>query len=141
MARIVEAEQFADGRWVLAAVGERRIRVRTWHADDPHPLAEVDDWPDDAPTADLSDAYAERTSLLRRVLALKAELGEPAAPVMVQLADDPVLGSYQLGAIAPLGPADQQDLLQAETAGHRLELVGRLLAEEADFLEQRLAGG
>ena len=83
----------------------------------------------------------QRTSLLRRVLALKAELGEPAAPVMVELADDPVLGSYQLGAVAPFGPADQQALLQAESAGHRLELVGRLLADEADFLEQRLAGG
>lgn len=141
VARIVEAEQMADGRWILAAVGVRRIRVRTWLVDDPHPLADVDDWPDDAPVADLSEAYAERCTVLRRVLALKAELGEPAAPVTVELADDPVLGTYQLGAVAPLGPADQQAILRTDTVEHRLELVGRLLTEEAEFLARRLALG
>lgn len=141
VARIVEAEQLTDGRWVLAAVGARRIRVRAWLDDDPHPLAEVDDWPDEAPIVDLSGPYAELRVLLRRVLALKAELRESAAPVMVELAEDPVLGGYQLGAVAPLGPADQQAILRAETVEGRLQLVGRLLADEADFLGRRLALG
>jgi Lon protease-like protein len=140
-ARIVEAEQLPDGRWVLAAVGTRRIRVRAWLADDPHPLADIEDWPDTAPLVDLDETYHDLRALLRRVLALKAELREPAAPVMVELADDPVLGGYQLGAVAPLGPADQQIILGAETVEDRLQVVGRLLAEEADFLSQRLALG
>lgn len=141
VARILEAEQLANGRWVLAAVGARRVRVRTWLADDPHPLAEVDDWPDEAPIADLSGPYEDRLGLLRRVLALKAELGESAAPITVELTDDPLLGAYQLGAVAPIGPADQQAVLQADTVEHRLELIGRLLADEADVLAQRLALG
>ncbi len=138
-ARIVQAEQMADGRWILAAVGVRRIRVQAWLVDDPHPLAEVEDWPDEPPIADLSQVVSERSALLRRVLALKAELGEPAAPITIELADDPVLAAYQLGAVAPLGPADQQAVLRCDTVEHRLELVGRLLAEEADYLERRLA--
>ena len=35
VARIAEARQFADGRWALAAVGMRRIRVEAWLEDDP----------------------------------------------------------------------------------------------------------
>ena len=139
VARIVQAEQTADGRWILAAVGARRIRVRTWLVDDPYPQAEVDDWPDEPPITDLSQVLSERTALLRRVLALKAELGEPTAPITIELSDDPVLGAYQLGAVAPLGPADQQAILRCDAVEDRLELVGRLLAEEADFLERRLA--
>lgn len=140
-ARIVEADELPDGRWVLAAVGERRIRVLDWLAEEPFPLADVDDWPDDAPVADLTEAYQERIALLRRVLALKAELGEPAVSATVELADDPVLGAYQIGAVAPIGPADQQAILRADTVEHRLELVGTLLAEEADFLQRRLSLG
>lgn len=141
VARIVQAEELADGRWVLAAIGTRRIKVETWLPDDPHPWAEVEDWPDDEPIVDMSDAYRERVVLLRRVLALKAEAGEPAAPAAVELAEDPVLGAYQLGAVAPIGPADQQAVLAADSVEHRLELIGRLLADEADFLGRRLALG
>ena len=43
VARIAEAGQFADGRWALAAVGIRRIRVEAWLEDDPYPRAEVED--------------------------------------------------------------------------------------------------
>lgn len=139
VARIVEAEELPDGRSFVVAVGVRRIRVAGWLPDDPYPLAEVDDWLDDAPMGDLTDPYAERCALLRRVLGLKAELGEPAAPVTVELADEPVLGTYQIGAVAPLGPADQQAILRADTVEHRLELLGRLLGEEAEYLARRLA--
>src|SRR5688500_13997113 len=48
VARIAEARQFADGRWALAAVGMRRIRVEAWLEDDPYPRAEVVEWPDEA---------------------------------------------------------------------------------------------
>jgi Lon protease-like protein len=139
VARIVEAEQLPDGRSFVVTVGVRRIRVAAWLPDDPYPIAEVDDWLDDAPVGDLTDAYAERCALLRRVLGLKAELGEPAAPVTVELAEEPVLGAYQIGAVAPLGPADQQAILRADTVEHRLELLGQLLGEEADYLARRLA--
>ncbi len=139
VASIVQAEQMPDGRWGVVAIGVRRIQVRAWLPDDPHPMADVEDLPDQPPVADLAPAFSECCVLLRRVLALKAELGEPAAPITIELADDPVLGAYQLGAVAPIGPVDQQAILRCATVEDRLDLVRRLLAEEADFLERRLA--
>ena len=49
VARLVEAVPFGDGRWALAAVGTRRIRVRRWLEDDPYPRAEVEAWDDPGP--------------------------------------------------------------------------------------------
>ena len=37
VARILEAAELEDGRWVLGTVGTRRIRVRGWLPDDPYP--------------------------------------------------------------------------------------------------------
>ncbi len=57
--------------------------------------------------------YDTVRALLRRVLALKAELAEPAVDATIELTEDPALGSFQASAVAPLGPADQQRLLAA----------------------------
>ncbi|MET0884534.1 MAG: LON peptidase substrate-binding domain-containing protein, partial [Acidimicrobiales bacterium] len=46
VARIVQVERFEDGRFAVAAVGTRRIRIERWLADDPYPRAEVVDWED-----------------------------------------------------------------------------------------------
>src|SRR3989442_3963737 len=43
VARIVEAAELPDGRWVLVTVGTRRIRVHDWLAEEPYPRAEVKD--------------------------------------------------------------------------------------------------
>src|SRR3954453_12623991 len=48
VARILEATELDDGRWVLGTVGIRRIRVVRWLEDDPFPRAEAEDW-EDAP--------------------------------------------------------------------------------------------
>lgn len=141
-ARIIQADELDDGRYVIGALGVRRIRIRRWLDDDPYPRADIDDWEDEtAVGADVDEAYTAAVTVLRRVLALKAELDEPAPPATVELAEDPVLGSYQLAALAPFGPIDQQRLLTVAAASERLELGRRLLAEEADFLSQRLAMG
>lgn len=141
LARVMEANELRDGRWVLAAVGVRRLRVLRWLPDDPYPLADVEDWDDEAAGAGLGDRLGEVVGLLRRVLGLKAELGEPAARATVELADDPVLASYQVAALAPFGPADHQRLLTAPGPDPRLAVLHELLTEEATYLEQRLAGG
>lgn len=147
LARIVQAGRMEDGRWMLQTVGVHRIRVVEWLPDDPYPRAHVEAWPDPeadpgaGPGTDLGDSYRERVRTLRRVLALAAELGEGRAPATVELSDEPVLGSYQICALAPFGPLDQQRLLAAGSAASRLDEVGRLLDEEAGFLEQRLRMG
>jgi Lon protease-like protein len=75
------------------------------------------------------------------VLALKAELAEPAVHATIELSDDPALGSFQVAAVAPIGPADQQRLLQAQGPDERLHLLDMLLTEESDYLAARLQMG
>ena len=141
VAHIVEAAELDDGRWVLGTIGTRRIRVREWLPDDPYPRADVEEWDDASPTTETLDAYSVVLSRLRRVLALKAELAEPAVDATIELSDDPALGSFQVAAVAPLGPADQQRLLQADGPDERLRLLDSLLREENDYLAARLQMG
>ncbi|MFN8038116.1 MAG: LON peptidase substrate-binding domain-containing protein [Acidimicrobiales bacterium] len=138
VARIVEAATFDDGRYALGTVGVRRIRVVRWLEDDPYPRAEVEDWDDPEPPPDLDERVAEATAHLRRVLATAAELGADVAPASFELGDDPVLATYQLVALSPLGPHDRQALLAAPSAQERLGALVSLLEEELAFLHQRL---
>ena len=148
LARIIQVEELADGRYVLMAVGVRRLRVTAWLADDPYPRAEVADWPDepDAPPDEAATRSAlapdgDVVALLRRAAALRAELGEvAAAPVDLTLADDPVAASYQAVALAPLGPADRQDLLSARSPAARVRLLREALPSTIAMLEALLAG-
>jgi Lon protease-like protein len=138
VAQIADATELDDGRWVLGTVGTRRVRVHEWLSDDPYPRADVEDWDDGAVEGDLLPAYDDVRSVLRRVLALKAELVEPAVDATIALSDDPALGSYQASAVAPLGPADQQELLAAPDPSSRLSRLTELLSEEEMFLRARM---
>jgi Lon protease-like protein len=138
VARVVEAVPFEDGRWALAAVGTRRFRVRRWLGDDPYPRAEVEEWADPPATEDLEGAVAAMVARLRRVLAAHTELGDHAAPATHELAEDPVLTSYQAVALSPFGPADRQALLAAPSAEERVRRLEDLLVEEETFLARRL---
>lgn len=139
IARIVEASESPDGRWALATVGTRRVRVGAWLEDDPYPLAEVEDWPDDPDGADGAD---EVWTDLRRVLALAAEVGERVSPAAaVEPVEDPVAASYQLASLLPVGPLDRLALLAAPTVGARLGLAAELLAGVEVVLATRLDGG
>ena len=138
VARILEAEELDDGRWVLATVGTRRLRVEEWLPDDPYPRARVEPWDEPSPgDVDLDGVVAQ----LRRVLALKAELGEPAAPVTVEVSDDPVLGTFQVGALAPFNPLDRQRVLGTDTAAERIGTLSGLLGEAEETLTMRVEAG
>ena len=83
----------------------------------------------------------EVDGLLRRVGALRTELGEPAPPLDFTLADDALVAGYQATALAPLGPLDKQALLAASSVHARLDDVRRLLGDHLELLQARLAGG
>jgi len=140
VARIVDAMELPDGRWALATVGVRRMRVVRWLPDDPYPVAEVEDWPDPPPSDGFSARLDECLTLLRRALGLATEAGDVAAPATIELADDPVLASYQAIAVAPLGPFDRQRLLGAETPDERVARLSDLLRDAIAVLELRLGG-
>jgi Lon protease-like protein len=140
VARILEAGRLPDGRYVLAAVGTRRLRVRRWLAEEPYPRAEIELLDDPAPLPAAAGRRDEVERLLLRVLALRAELGEPSPLVDVRLDDDPGRASFEAAAVAPLGPLDAQRLLELDDADGRLQALTHLLSEEAEFLELRRAG-
>lgn len=140
VARVTEATELADGRWVLVTVGGRRVRVAAWLPDDPYPVALVEDLPEarlDERSALLLD---DAGRAVRRALALKAELGE-ASSTQFDLDDDPDVAAYQLAAMAPLGPVDRQRLLETDHPGQRLRLLVALASETGDLLAYRLSGG
>ncbi|HEY5700279.1 MAG TPA: LON peptidase substrate-binding domain-containing protein [Acidimicrobiales bacterium] len=135
VARIVQVERFEDGRFAVAAVGTRRIRIERWLADDPYPRAEVVDWEDVGTT---ETALDEADALFRRALAIAAELGEAPAPLDVELADDPAMATFQIGALAPLGPLDRQALLATERPDDRVTLLVAQLTDVVELLRARL---
>lgn len=143
LARIGRADEQPDGRWFLVAVGERRIRVARWLEDDPYPRAEVVEWPDDPATAphEAAQVIARIEVQLRRAAALLVELGEPAPPVGLSLAAEPVAASYQAVALGPLGPADRHHLLAAPTVAERFEGLATRLADAIELLQARIAMG
>jgi Lon protease-like protein len=143
VARIVDAARTPDGRFLLACVGTDRLRVRRWLPAEPYPRAEVE-LVREAPALG-APAHEHRDQverLLVRVLAMRAELGEPAPPVdAAQLDDDPVRASFEGAAMAPVGPLDAQALLEVDDADERLQRLVGLLTDAVELLELRLSGG
>ena len=148
MARVVETRRLADGRLLVMALGDRRVRVRRWLPDDPHPWAETEDWPDE-PEPDSTGApelIYELTGLVTeaRSLALRLQLGPLAqaeAPGPVDLGRDLALAAYRAAALAPLGPLDRFEVLSTPTAGERLVVAHRLVTDATELLRARIELG
>jgi Lon protease-like protein len=147
VARIVHVDALDDGRYALVAIGTRRIRVNAWLPDDPYPLADVDDWPDDDPDAPgLAVEVAAAHARVRQAHRMAAEFGdapeqlhalEALDAVDVEISDDPLLASYHLVALAPIGPADRYRLLCAPSPAARLDLLDEALDDVEAMLRFR----
>ena len=143
VARIVEAARTPDGRYLLATVGTERFRVKRWLEDDPYPRAEIDLVGEPKRVGDGAVARRDAVErLLVRSLALRAELGEPGAPVdAAQLHADPARASFEAAAMSPIGPLDAQRLLELDDPADRLAQLEELLTDAVEVLQFRLAGG
>lgn len=138
VARVVQASELPDGRYALATVGMRRVRITEWLPDDPYPRAEVVPLDDPAPTATATaiaarssaiDAFAAATELARRI--------DPRITDPPEFDPDPVRASFEMGAVSPVGLLDAQRLLAAPDAPTRLELIATLLDEHGQELRAR----
>ena len=133
VARIEQASELPDGRFVLLASAADRIGVDTWLEDDPYPRAVVGP----RPSGGAVDPERLDTALraVRRTLALAAELGAsaPALP-------DPGPGSdaeellWRLCDAAPLGALDRQRLLETDDLGRRAADLVSLVTDAGDDL-------
>ena len=141
VARVLQAEELEDGRWVVLAAGIRRLRVLRWLPDDPYPLAEIEEMTE-LPAGDRGSGLREEAAAsVGRMSALAAELGEPAIPIGTEFDDDPGAASFQMTAVSMLGPLDAQRLLEIDDSTERLQALLDELAERTDTLERRLAQG
>jgi uncharacterized protein len=141
LARITEAAELPDGRWVITAVGTQRIRVEEWLAPDPYPLAMVERLAEQAAGApEVGEARAAAEAEVRRGLALCAQLGLQGPDPGIELAADPDVAAWQLVALAPLGSYDKQRLLEIDDHPSRLALLAVLAEEQATVLAHRLGG-
>ena len=139
-ARVVEARQEPDGRWLVLAVVLERFRVRSWLPDDPYPWAEVVPMPDPPGPQIGESAYIDLVKAVRRLLAGLSELGEPVSEATFDVADDPVLGIMQLATVAPLGPHDRQCLLECGRVAERFAFLCEFVSEAQKTANRRLAG-
>ncbi|HSP29718.1 MAG TPA: LON peptidase substrate-binding domain-containing protein [Ilumatobacteraceae bacterium] len=154
VAQMLQVEAIDENRYALIAVGTRRIAINAWLPDDPYPLADVDDWPDvdpDAPGLALNAAASHARVLAVRALAAEVaqRLGDAtgeidhstdqAADSDDQISDDPLLATYHLAALAPIGPADRFRLLAAPGPAARLDLLDEILDDVEAMLKFRLS--
>lgn len=141
VAQMIQCEALDETRYAMVTVGTRRIRVNAWLPDDPYPLADVDDWPDDDPDPDnLALEVAATHARVQMALALAVELGEVEGdPAETEISDDPLVATYHLASLAPIGPADRYRLLAAAGPAERLSLLDEVLDDVEAMLKFRLS--
>jgi Lon protease-like protein len=143
VASILEAVPRPTGDFGVISYGKRRIHILKWLPDDPHPWAQVEDWPDiDHGTIDISDPdgpyqglvekICDRAkALLTTIQAGPRELEHLDRLIKSRLDTDPTQLSFALSGLLPFGAADQNRLLRCNGVLERL----RTLLELLDDLE------
>jgi uncharacterized protein len=141
VAQMVQVEALDEERYAIVAVGVRRIAIKAWLPDDPYPLADVDDFPDvDPDLTNLAVDIAATHGRVRAALALAKELGDVYVDMAdTDIADDPLVATYHLSSLAPIGPADRYRLLAAPGPRERLDLLDSVLDDVEAMLKFRLA--
>jgi len=129
----------------VVCVGTRRLRVNAWLPDDPYPIADVADWPDEQPDAPgLAVRVAALHARVRAARALAARVAEQPDTTAVDSGDDEISGdallaTYHLATLAPIGPADRFRLLAAPGPSRRLDLLDEILDDVEAMLKFRLS--
>ncbi len=140
VAKVVRAEELDDGRWVVIAVGTRRIRVQRWVAEEPYPLADIEELPDPEPEPGTAALLADLEPQLRRSLAMLTDLGEEGVPSTFELSDDVLRASWQAAIVIPFTPYDAQRVLETDSCRERLLLTTSLVADLEETLAFRYDG-
>jgi uncharacterized protein len=141
MAHIVSASELPDGRFALAVVGVQRFRVEAWLTDDPYPRADVVELMEPPVAATTLALVAPVVAALHTVHELSNRLQGILSPPVVDVAADPEQASYEVAALASLGPLDAQRVLELPDTDARLRALGALLADDEAMLRARLGEG
>ena len=106
----------------LESFGSQRFRVNAWLPDDPYPLADIDLIPDLIWDDTLMPARVHLEIKVRQLLAFVSEFGDLQFGADIQFSDDPMDACWQLAGVLPIGPLDQIELLESQSAE---ELISR----------------
>ena len=131
VAEIVGVEEQAPGQWGVLAVGTERLKVDTWFADDPFPVASVHVWPDEPDSSSQGPDIEGLLDVHSRLMAVLVEMRSDLVPPKMELGDDEAEIVYQLAVASPLGPLDRFRLLATPGLAER----ARVLAVELGELE------
>lgn len=140
IARVLQAQELEDGRFIAVTVGTRRVRIERWLEDAPYPRAVVHELAEDGIDAATLQRRDDLSRRLRRLLAQRAELRLDAAPSTFELADDPATSCWQLVVLAPLDVIATQGLLATDGWDERLDALDRALAPLESGAELSLRG-
>lgn len=136
------------GRFNIVTAAARRISVLEWLPDDPYPVADVEDWPDQGPdgaadTAQVSAGLAalgERVPVIRQLAAQVNPRSGLKVTQRLQLNTDVVAAGYQLATAVPLGAADRFRVLQEPTVASRVATLSGVFDDLEAALKFRLGG-
>ena len=155
LATISQYQELPDGRWVMLATGDRRIRIVEWLVDDPYPQALTRDWPDDPADVPAHERMAV-VARLRRLRARASEIGALGVTAAESAAIDDQLAllaatpadsaavpaeasawSFRLASLVPAGPFDRHSLLCAPDPASRVDVIGEILDGVEELLGER----
>jgi Lon protease-like protein len=125
-----------DEFYGLQSVGSKRFRVNAWLPDAPYPIADIDFLPDLIWDDTLMPARVHLETKVRRLLAFASEFGDLQFGSDVEFSDDPMDACWQLAGVLPVGPLDQLDLLQSQSAEELISRTNELVNEGNKSLEQ-----
>jgi Lon protease-like protein len=111
-----------DQFYGVESIGTQRFRVNAWLPDDPYPMADIDFIPDLIWNDSLTSARVHLETKVRNLLAFASEFGDLQYGPDTELSDDPMDACWQLAGVLPVGPLDQVDLLNSQSAD---ELISR----------------
>ena len=137
IARIAEASELPDGRWVVEVVGAERVRVVQWLPDDPYPRAEVEVIDEIEPGPSSADLRSQVEERLRHLFALLAErAGHDSAPD-IALDGDARVAAYQVMALPLVGDLDTYQLLELSASEDRLARLIEILDGAVEIARRR----
>jgi uncharacterized protein len=138
IAHVVQASPTPDGGFALAVVGVSRFRVERWLPEEPYPRAEIVDLLEPPAGAGATATLDPVVAGLRELYELSGRLQGVAAKAPLELSPDPEQATFEVAALASLGPLDAQRLLEMPDTEARLEALIELLADASAIVRARL---
>ena len=133
MCKLAQVMVQPTGEYTFLALGQRRVRVVEWLADDPYPRAEVVEMSDgdELPPA---SAVAREINRVEKVL---IQLGAEVPDHLPLVDGDERLAAFRLAGMVPIADLDRQAILCSDSPAERLGRFSQALGDLEAVLKFR----